>query len=50
MDAAPIPGPKAPRPMVTWTVWIGGLNLALNASSPLIWAGRHRARLSNTGC
>ena len=36
MDTAPLPGPRDPRPMVVWTVWIGGLNLALNASS-LVW-------------
>jgi len=33
MDAVPIPGRSSPRPMVIWTVWIGGLNLAVNASS-----------------
>lgn len=36
MEAAPIPVPRSPRPVVIWTAWIGALTLALNASS-LVW-------------
>ncbi len=33
MGVAPVSGPRSPRPMVIWTAWIGGLNLAVNVSS-----------------
>lgn len=28
-----MPGLRSPRPLVIWTVWIGGLSLAVNMSS-----------------
>ena len=31
--AAPIPALTSPRPVAIWTAWIGGVNLAVNASS-----------------
>jgi hypothetical protein len=37
MEAAPIPGLRSPRPMVIWTAWIGGLNLAVNVSSMVLF-------------
>src|ERR1700728_4523464 len=36
IEAAPIPAPRGPRPVVIWTTWIGAFTLALNASS-LVW-------------
>lgn len=36
MEAAPIPGLRSPRRIVIWAAWIGGLNVALNASA-LAW-------------
>ena len=36
MDAAQIPGPRSPRPVVIWAARIGSLSLAINASS-LVW-------------
>jgi hypothetical protein len=37
MDVVPTPGLGSPRPMVIWAVWIGGLNLAVNASSFVVF-------------
>ena len=36
MDVVPTSGLGSPRPMVIWAVWIGGLNLAVNASSLVV--------------
>lgn len=36
LEAAPMPGPRSPRPVVIWTTWIGASTLTVNASS-LLW-------------